>query len=446
MPLLRFLRCCTGQTPAAARRALSLALLWGLSACGGGSGAPPAPLPTVAPRIDSFQASSTAVARGGEVTLSWSTSGADVVDLEPLAQGLPPDGERRVRVQDSSFYTLSARNAIGTTTQNLNVAAVDYDWTALQAELDSLIPEAVVDAYVFELRVDDVTVFRSNGGDLQPDSAVFVASASKALASAALLTLVRDGLLDLDKPVATYLEPEIDWPPLKSAITTRMLLNHTSGLATDIDCISDPASDLRECVQSIADAPLQSVPGNAFAYGGNSYQVAGLIAEILSGQSFNTFFIERLADPLDMPQTRFFGTNPRVAGGATTSAPDYLRFMQMLLSEGRVGDEPFLPQALAREVRSSQIQGRPRRQLPPGASAFFDGYALGWWHTRSNALQGLSDGPEISDPGLFGTVPWMDFDRRYAAILLLRSEGVVVGVQIWDDLRPLILAQLAGQS
>lgn len=410
-----------------------------LAACGGNS----APVAPQAPRIERLEAIPARVAPGGEFELRWQTSGADRVDISTVGTDLPASGALRLRADDDRFLTLVASNEVGSSSHNLSVGTARYDWSALQAELDTLVPDRV-DAYVFELRVDDVTVFRSSAGGLSANSAVFVASASKALASAALLTLVRDGELDLDQPVATYLQGAIDWPADKAAITTRMLLNHTSGLARDNACIEQTNTTLTECAQIIADLPLRSTPGESFAYGGNGYQIAGLVAEILSGQRFNQFFQQRLAQPLDMQQTAFFGTNPRVAGGATSSAPDYLRFMQMLLGEGRVGDIQFLPTALAQQVQTNQIQALPRDDLPPGAGGFFDGYSLGWWLTRPDALQNLSTGPEISDPGLFGTVPWMDFGRRYAAVLLLEDESALIGVLAWDRLRPIILAQLAG--
>lgn len=415
-----------------------------LSACGGGSVASPSPPPQLLPRIDHFEASPGRVAPGGTFTLAWATSGAESVAITDVGQDLPLDGERRLRTDGDRFFTLTATNAAGSVTQNLSVATAGYDWRALEAELDALVPDTV-SSYVFELRVDDATVFRRSAGLLNAQSSVFIASASKALASAAMLTLVRDGLLDLDEPVGPYLDGIIDWPADKARITTRMLLNHTSGLARDNACIEQTGTTLEACAQIIADLPLRHAPGEGFAYGGNSYQVAGLIAEVLSEQRFNAFFRTRLALPLGMTQTGFFiGDNPRVAGGATSSAPDYLRFMQMLLDDGRVDDAEFLPAELARQVRSSQIGGLTRDELPPGAGLFFDGYGLGWWHTRPDALENLSAGPEISDPGLLGTVPWIDFDRRYTAILLLDNESALVGVGTWDRLRPLILAQLAG--
>src|SRR5690606_29820871 len=128
---------------------------------------------------------------------------------------------------------------------------------------------------------------RTAGGDLQIDSVVPIASATKAPSAAAILTLVDAGLLDLDRPVANYIGEVVDWPMLKQSITTRMLLNHSSGLATEPECLGENATmPLVECVQQIADAPLRFVPGNQFEYGGGSYQVAGLIAQQISGDDW----------------------------------------------------------------------------------------------------------------------------------------------------------------
>ncbi|MGQ0502918.1 MAG: serine hydrolase domain-containing protein [Panacagrimonas sp.] len=317
----------------------------------------------------------------------------------------------------------------------------DYDWTAVDAVLDA----RALPKYAFQITVDDEVVYerRTAGSGLEP---IFpIASASKALASAALLTLVRDGKLDLDLPVSTYIGDVVEWPRAKEDITTRMLLNHTSGLQTENDCLLDINGDLTECVQAIADSRLEAIPGAKFSYGGASYQVAGLIAEVISEQPFNEFFQSAIAAPLGMDATLFDGTNPRIAGGARSTASDYLRFMQMVLHEGEVDGTVVLAPEQARALRTSQIGDLTRAELPPGADEdTFEGYTFGWWTSTTDVLLGLSDGPEISDPGVFGTVPWLDFDRRYAAILL-SEEGVETGTEIWNELRPLILSQLSGK-
>ncbi|MGQ0698904.1 MAG: serine hydrolase domain-containing protein [Panacagrimonas sp.] len=317
-------------------------------------------------------------------------------------------------------------------------------------ELDFSGVDAVLDAralqrYAFQISLDGDVVYerRSAGDELRPT--FLIASASKALAAAALLTLVRDDGtgLNLDAPVSTYIGNVIDWPQGKAAITTRMLLNHTSGLETENDCLADNMGDFRACVQAIADSRLEAVPGTEFSYGGASYQVAGLVAEVISGMPFDAFFQASIASPVGMSSTQFIGSNPRIAGGAVSTASDYLAFMQMVMDAGLVGDTEIIAPELAMLLRSSQTGQLRQRELPPGAgdTTSFAGYSFGWWTSTREVLIGLSRGPEISDPGVLGTVPWMDFDRRYSAILLT-EDGVKTGIEIWDELRPQILVQL----
>ncbi|MGQ0618527.1 MAG: serine hydrolase domain-containing protein [Panacagrimonas sp.] len=424
-----------------------LSLLSGLClvACGGGGGGgdDDDPVDTVAPVISVFSATPGAVAAGGESELSWNVSDADTVTIDPLPGRVASSGTQVLRPLVDTSFTITATNEAGTSMQNLSIATLTYDWTALDRVFESRVP-STIEGYVFKLMIDGVPVFRRAGGRLAEDSRVFIASASKALASMALLTLVRDGALDLDRPIAEYLGE--DWPDDKVDVTTRMLLNHTSGLAIDDPCLDNPLVSLETCAMTIAAKPLQFPPGSAFTYGANSYQVAGWVAERLSGQPFAEFFQRAVAEPLGMANTVFEDRNPRLAGGAQSNADDYLRFTRMILLDGRGPQrQAFLPPDLVATLRESQIDGLRRIELPPGANANFNGYSLGWWLSRPGQLGGLSQGPEISDPGVFGTVPWIDFDRRYSAVLLLLESEATVGIALWDDLRVPILEQLAAQ-
>lgn len=421
------------------RRSAVAILVSTLCACGGGSDRGGESGDAEVPTVLSFTATPGAIAAGGEARLSWGVSGADEVRIDPSPGLVASFGSRILRPSQSTVYTLTASNSGGHVVRDLRVNTREYDWSAVEALLDQQVGDTVP-GYVFLLMVDGARVLEISGGNLSVDSRLLIASASKALSSAAMLTLVRDGLLDLDRPVGEYLGEAVDWPADKAGITTRMLLNHSSGLADDDPCLDDPTSSLSDCVRAISAQPLRFDPGTRFAYGGNGYQVAGLIAEQLSGLSFRDFFRSRLATPLEMESTRFVGSNPRVAGGAVSNARDYLRFAQMILASGRAGEEQFLPARLVASLRVSQTDGLILEEQPPGAN--FDGYSLGWWISPRSQLAGLSRGPEISDPGAFGTVPWLDFNRRYSAILMLQSD-VFVGVGLWDQLRPLILQQLA---
>src|SRR3546814_21199229 len=83
------------------------------------------------------------------------------------------------------------------------------------------------------------------------DLAIPIASASKALSATIILSLVNNGLIDLDTPVSQYIGDQINWPIIKRDITMRMLLNHTSGLPFDSPCLSEADTTLKDCAQEI---------------------------------------------------------------------------------------------------------------------------------------------------------------------------------------------------
>jgi CubicO group peptidase (beta-lactamase class C family) len=258
-----------------------------------------------------------------------------------------------------------------------------------------------------------------------------------------LLSLVRDGLLDLDMPVSNYLGSSISWPAAKAAITLRMLLNHTSGIPYSSPCLADSSSTLAACVQEIASTDLTFSPGTRFGYSGADYQVAGYIAQQVSGVAWNTLFRQRIGAPLGSNLSWGDATqNPRIAGGAVASTADYLRLLQMLLAGGLAADGStrVLDAAQIQSLQSSQIDGLPVYYTPAPASAGLHGYSLGWWITDVASHPG-SAGPELSGPGLLGSVPWLDFDRHYAAVLLTNSD-TDTGAAIWGAIRPLILDQV----
>src|SRR4051794_18970510 len=83
-------------------------------------------------------------------------------------------------------------------------------------------------------------VHRFAVGDTNARTVMPIASASKWLTSATLMTLVDEGKLSLDDPVQQYL-PAFDGG--KSAITVRELLSHTTGLSSP-GCEGDPTTTL----------------------------------------------------------------------------------------------------------------------------------------------------------------------------------------------------------
>ncbi len=103
-----------------------------------------------------------------------------------------------------------------------------------------------------------------------------VASVSKTLSAVVLMSLVDDGLLDLNDSIGQYLPVFTAYG--KGHSTIRQCFSHTGGWPDGDDYINDGTLTLAESVDSIAmNIPLAYEPGTAFLYGGISMQIVGRV-------------------------------------------------------------------------------------------------------------------------------------------------------------------------
>jgi len=109
----------------------------------------------------------------------------------------------------------------------------------------------------FILSKDGQILYEKALGNQTMNSFLPIASSTKMPSAVVILSLAQEGLLDLDEPISTYLQGHINWPSDKAAITTRMMLNHTSGLQSNPFCLNRRRGTLKECAQEIANAPLE---------------------------------------------------------------------------------------------------------------------------------------------------------------------------------------------
>lgn len=292
-------------------------------------------------------------------------------------------------------------------------------------------------------------------GDWERDRRVAVASASKWLSAAAIMTLVDDGWLALDAPISTY------WPGLGAPhanITLRQLLSHTSGISHQHPCVNDQVvQTLQQCAQAILSMPLVDEPGTIFLYGATGFQVAGAIAERVSGVSWAQLFRERLGRPLGMDQTAYGASsgdfedtqNPRIAGGAITTATDHYAFLTMMANRGEYFGVRILSEAAWEEMRRDYTNGVARFECPlpenechavwTGAGGFGVGnpvsgrvpYGLGTWLFE---IDGAGRGVLMSSPGAWGTHGWIDTRRNYQGLLMMHDTYDAKAKTLFDDL------------
>jgi D-alanyl-D-alanine carboxypeptidase len=207
------------------------------------------------------------------------------------------------------------------------------------------------------------------GASMTPDHRFRIGSVMKLFTATAVLQLVDEGSLGLDR----------DAGPMAEGVTIRQLLNHTSGLPnfSDGDELvallepyrKDPAhrSELgpQDLLALMKEKPRLFPPGQGWFYSGSNYLVLGLIVEETMGTTLREELKRRIIEPLELgatdlpdPPTRADGLargylppeNPLLpgpsavdateldlpfnwaGGGIVSTAPDVARFLQALLS------------------------------------------------------------------------------------------------------------------
>ena len=137
-----------------------------------------------------------------------------------------------------------------------------------------------------------------------------LASTTKTLTAAMVMTLVEKGRLSLDAPLSKF------YPALPNAgqITVRMLLNNTSGLpdyadSSQIDSIikNDPRHHWTtdEIVSVLSTIPAQFAPGAEYLYTNSNWVVLGGIVQRKAGVPLDAYFERAVAKPAGMTTSTF---------------------------------------------------------------------------------------------------------------------------------------------
>jgi CubicO group peptidase (beta-lactamase class C family) len=154
------------------------------------------------------------------------------------------------------------------------------------------------------------------------DSVFKIGSITKLWTATLVQHLVLEGLLDLDRPVSTYLPGfRLSSPDATGSVTARRLLTHTSGIAPYHFI---PAAGVEEFVAALADEEHPLRPGAVFSYSNSGFVVLGRVVEVLRGKPFHDVLRDDLATPL----------------GLATVATDVYEAILHRAAVGHVGTEP----------------------------------------------------------------------------------------------------------
>ena len=361
----------------------------------------------------------------------------------------------------------------------LSTAGLERLGRALQGEVErGLVPGAVA----LIARRGQLAYFESfgqrdpaSGAPMATDSIFRIYSMTKPIVSVAAMMLWEEGRFLLSDPIAKYLPElgnvrvaveqgaDIGQVDAERPITIQDLLRHTSGLTYEFRG-NGPVHKMytaariysrdqtnADQVERLGKLPLLHQPGTKWEYS-RSTDVVGRLIEVLSGISLGQFLQQHLFAPLGMADTAFhvpvplqarlaegFAKDPETGsgvqlinvksapkfesggGGLVSTAADYARFLQMLLSLGRLDGVRYLSRKTIELMTSDhlgRITGAPDLLLPGY------GFGLGF---AVRLQPGIAHVPgsvgQYFWGGLAGTTFWVDPAEQLFAILMIQAPG-----------------------
>jgi D-alanyl-D-alanine carboxypeptidase len=145
-----------------------------------------------------------------------------------------------------------------------------------------------------------------------PETKFPIGSLTKQFTAMAIMVLVEEGKVELDKPISQYLT---DLPPNWRPLTLRQLLSHTSGMSDDYPW--QKVKQVKDLIKA-GNSKLDFPPGESWSYSNAGFLLIGVVIEKVSGQPYGDFLRDRIFTPLGMQQTQSGLTPvPNLATGYT---------------------------------------------------------------------------------------------------------------------------------
>ncbi len=306
---------------------------------------------------------------------------------------------------------------------------------------------------------------------MRKDALFRIASMTKPITSVALMMLWEEGKFQLTDPVEKFL-PEFKNQkvnsngdasnstgtllPVKRPATIRDMLTHTAGLANSYrgnkayydEIAAVRADDTTESlIKRLAALPLIYQPGEEWQYSAAT-DVVGRLVEVISGQTLDEFFKQRIFKPLQMNDTHFFlddtqggrltaqytpGENNKIqlqdpasdksrwitgnkkvfrgAGGLISTAHDYIRFQQMVENGGELDGVRLLSPLTVSLMLENHTGTLPLWLAGPGM-----GFGLGYAVVVDRGLAGsvFPLGTAMWG-GAYCTLSWVDRQEKVVA-------------------------------
>jgi len=283
--------------------------------------------------------------------------------------------------------------------------------------------------------------------DLQVDDQFAIASITKSVIAAQVMSMVEAGELGLDDPAADHLPPDLEFDT--NGATIRHLLSHRSGIPDEYDVLRGPVQSDPLRVWKPADVlelvPTTRAPVGSFEYAEINYLLLRLViehvrgrplAEVLRDGAFAIDGVERLVyQPDERP------TEPIAMPGGTSTAVledggGYLPSLAAVTAfEIVASDSPSLARwwrAFCAGEIVSQDSLTEMSAFDPDVSIFDGGYGLGLFNPA------YGHAPAVGHQGeLFGYMSWAACLPEDGAVIVVLSNRVVHELSVELFFRPL---------
>jgi D-alanyl-D-alanine carboxypeptidase len=161
---------------------------------------------------------------------------------------------------------------------------------------------------------------------MEPCHKLLIASISKMYTATVVYRLVDDGMIDLEKTAADYLNQDwIDRLANADEATLKQLLAHQSGIpdylqptAFDLEMINAPYKDwgVEDQMEYALGKAADFSPGTSYNYSNSNFVLLGLVAEAVSGKSLRQLYTEFIFAPLGLKNSYFDVEEPIPSGTA----------------------------------------------------------------------------------------------------------------------------------
>nr|WP_199000094.1 serine hydrolase [Flavobacterium sp. ASV13] len=351
----------------------------------------------------------------------------DAIQSDPVKMGWmmgsPPPADRVLRFDDGSFFQFPAlRWSVAHMRQfmpTINVSRSIGNSIPLAVKEDKAIdkikfvPLGETKAITWEESLQKVyadgivimhhgkIVYEKYFGALTPDGQHAAMSVTKSFTGTLGIVLAKEGLIDTTKTVSYYI------PELKNAAfgdaTVRQVMDMTTGLQFSED-YADPNAEIWKF--SAAGNPLpkprdyvgpktyyeylptvqkKGIHGESFGYKTVNSDVLGWIIARVTGKTVAEVLSEKIWKKIGAEQDGYISVDaigtPFAGGGFNLGLRDLARFGQLILNNGRVGNEQIIPKSAIDDIK----KGGNKKAFEKAGYTLLKGWSYRnmWWITHN---------------------------------------------------------------